>query len=50
MWSIGIVSMSGIPYLYGTAQGKNTLVLVAVDGKVRVEYRVWFPGRCTGDQ
>ena len=36
-WSIGIVSMSRSPYLYGTARGKKTLVLVAVDGRVRVE-------------
>ena len=49
IWSIGIVSMSGSPYLYGTARGKKTLVLVAVDGRVCVEYRVWFHGRCTGD-
>ena len=40
MWFIGIVSMCGSTYLYGTARGKRTLVLVAVDDRVRVEYRV----------
>ena len=50
MWSIGIVSMCGSLYLYGTARVKRTLVLVAVDGRVRVEYHVLFRGRCTGDQ
>ena len=39
-WSIGIVSMSGSPYLYGAVREEKTLVLVAVDGRVCVEYRV----------